>query len=89
MQTAWGLTRIMGELKKLGITPPSRNTVKNILKGAGLDPGPKRGVGTWNEFLKIHAATLWQCDFFSVILLGENVDSQGLSRPVCAGLSAR
>ena len=27
----WGYTRIMGELKKLGIKPPSRNTVKNIL----------------------------------------------------------
>jgi putative transposase len=30
----WNYTRIMGELKKLGITPPSRNTVKNILKSA-------------------------------------------------------
>ena len=43
----------------------SRNTVKNILKENGLDPGPKRGAGTWDEFLKIHAATLWQCDFYS------------------------
>jgi len=43
----------------------SRNTVKNILKHHGLDPGPKRGVGTWDEFLKLHATTLWQCDFFS------------------------
>lgn len=55
----------MGELKKLGIKPPSRNTVKKILKAAGLDPGPKRGEGTWDEFLKQHAASLWQCDFFS------------------------
>ena len=61
----WGYTRIMGEMKKLGITPPSRNTIKNILKENGLDPGPKRGEGTWEEFLKIHAKTLWQCDFFS------------------------
>jgi putative transposase len=38
----WGYTRIMGELKKLGITPPSRNTVKRILKAAGLEPGPLR-----------------------------------------------
>jgi putative transposase len=60
----WCYTRIMGELKKLGIKPPSRNTVKNILKEHGLEPGPKRGVGTWDEFLKIHAATLWQCDFY-------------------------
>lgn len=55
----------MGELKKLNIKPPSRNTVKNILKENGLEPGPKRGAGTWDEFLKIHAATLWQCDFYS------------------------
>src|SRR4051812_35779955 len=61
----WGYTRIMGELKKLGIKPPSRNTIKNILKAAGLEPGPKRGEGTWDDFLKRHAASLWQCDFFS------------------------
>jgi putative transposase len=63
--SGWGYTRIMGELKKLGIKPPSRNTVKNILKANGLDPGPKRSEGTWDEFLKMHAASLWQCDFFS------------------------
>jgi putative transposase len=61
----WGYTRIMGELKKLGITPPSRNTVKRILKEAELEPGPKRGDGTWDEFLARHAATLVQCDFLN------------------------
>ena len=45
----WGYARIMGELKKLGVTPPSRNTVKNILKENGLEPGPKRGAGTQRE----------------------------------------
>jgi hypothetical protein len=25
----------------------------------------KRGRGTWSEFLRIHAETLWQCNFFS------------------------
>ena len=55
----------MGELKKLGITPSSRNTIKNILKEHGLNPGPKRGEGTWDEFLTQHAKTLWQCDFFT------------------------
>ncbi len=39
--------------------------MKRILKDAGYDPGPKRGEGTWDEFLKQHAASLWQCDFFS------------------------
>ena len=64
-ENGWGYTRIMGEMKKLGITPPSRNTVKNILIEHNLDPGPQRGEGTWDEFLKVHAATLWQCDFYA------------------------
>lgn len=61
----WGYTRILGELRKLNIRAVSRNTVKNILKENGYDPGPQRGHGTWDEFIKIHAATLWQCDFVS------------------------
>jgi putative transposase len=64
-ENQWGYTRILSELKKLGIHSISRNTVKRILKDAGLDPGPKRGEGTWDEFLQQHAASLWQCDFFS------------------------
>ena len=49
----------------MGIRKITRQTVKNILKEHGFDPGPKRGKGTWDEFLKIHAETLWQCDFFT------------------------
>lgn len=64
-ENQWGYTRILGELRKLGIRSLSRNTVKRILKEQGLDPGPQRGEGTWDEFLKQHAASLWQCDFFS------------------------
>jgi putative transposase len=64
-ETGWGYTRILGELKKLGTCYVSRNTVRNILRQHGLDPGPRRGVGTWDELMKIHAATLRQCDFFS------------------------
>jgi putative transposase len=65
-ENAWGYTRILGELRKLGVRGVSRSTVVNILKEAGLDPGPKRGTGTWDEFLRIHASTLWACDFLSV-----------------------
>ena len=61
----WGYTRILGELRKLNVTKISRQTVKNILKQHGLDPGPHRGEGSWEEFLRIHAQTLWACDFFS------------------------
>ena len=65
----WGYTRILGELKKLGYMAISRQTVVNILKQAGLDPYSKRGPGTWDELLKMHAESLWQCDFFSKRIL--------------------
>jgi Integrase core domain len=67
-ETGWGYTRIMGELKKLGIKPPSRNTVKKIMKEAGHEPGPDTGKGSWAEFVKVNAATLYQCDFFSKMI---------------------
>ena len=63
-ENGWGYTRILGELKKLRIKV-CRNTVKNILKEHGFDLGPKRGYGTWDEFLKIHLKTLWACDMIS------------------------
>jgi putative transposase len=58
-ENEWGYTRIIGELKKLGVTPPSKNTVKRILQAKGLGPGPKRGRDTWDDFLKRHARSLW------------------------------
>lgn len=64
-ETGWGYTRILGELKKLRVGPVCRQSVKNILIEHGLDPGPRRGKGTWSDFLRIHAETLWQVDFFS------------------------
>uniref|UniRef100_A0A7C4LNR2 Uncharacterized protein n=1 Tax=Schlesneria paludicola TaxID=360056 RepID=A0A7C4LNR2_9PLAN len=64
-ENSWGNSHILGELPKLGIESISPQTVKNIVREHELDPGPKRGKGTWDEFLKIHADTLWQCDFVS------------------------
>ena len=61
----WGYTTILGELKKLGVRKICRSTVVYILRDAGLDPGPKRGEDTWDDFIKRHAATLWSCDFFT------------------------
>ena len=55
-ETGWGYTRILGELKKLGIRNVSRSTVVNILKENGFDPRPKRGEATWDDFLKRHDA---------------------------------
>jgi putative transposase len=62
-ENSWGYTRILGQLRRLGINKITRQTVKNILKEHGLDPGPERGKGTWDEFLCAHAQTLSQCDF--------------------------
>ena len=64
-ETGWGATRIHGELEKLGVRDISRSTVANILRENGFDPGPLRGEGTWSDFIKRHAETLWACDFFT------------------------
>ena len=65
-ETGFGLTRIIGELRKLGITKISRQTVRNILKEHGIEPSPDRTSDCWADFLKRHGQTLWGCDFFSV-----------------------
>ena len=65
-ETGFGLTRIIGELRKLGITKISRQTVRNILKEAGIEPSPDRTSDSWADFLARHGETLWGCDFFSV-----------------------
>lgn len=64
-ENAWGYARIVGELKKLGLRSIKKSTVRNILKAEGLDPCPKRSGATWDKFLARHAASLWQCDFFT------------------------
>ncbi|MEN1681387.1 MAG: hypothetical protein AAGJ46_17530 [Planctomycetota bacterium] len=61
--------RIVGELRKLRILRVGRTTVRTILKEEGVHPSPKRGKGTWGEFVKIHADTLWLCGFFSKMVM--------------------
>lgn len=68
-QTGFGYTRILGELRKLGIGNISRSTVINILREKGLPTGPQRGEVTWAEFLGRHAKTLWACDFLTTRVL--------------------
>jgi len=65
-ETGFGYTPIIGELRKLGIKSISRQTVRNILKEEGIEPGPDRKNDCWDEFIKRHGETLWACDFFSV-----------------------
>jgi putative transposase len=48
-ENGWGFfTRILGELKKLGVHHVSKHTVNNILKRYGYDTGHKRGLVTWD-----------------------------------------
>ena len=72
--SGFGYTRIIGELRKLGIKKISRQTVRNILKEEGMEPGPDRTSDNWENFIKRHAETLWACDFFSV----KTVTARGL-----------
>jgi putative transposase len=51
--------------QKLGLAHICRSTVVNILREAGIDTAPKRGAGTWDDFVQRHAASLWACDFFT------------------------
>ncbi len=64
--TSFGYTRILGELRKLGIKKISRQTIRNILKEEGIQPGPNRTSDSWQNFIDRHAKTLWAVDFFSV-----------------------
>lgn len=65
-ETNFGLTRIVGEIRKLGIKRISRSTVRNILKEEGIEPEPDRTSDSWDEFVRRHGETLYGCDFFSV-----------------------
>lgn len=72
-ETGWGYSRILGELKKLNLGKISRQSVKNILVEHDLAPGPRRGKGWWSEFVKMHAETPWQVDFFSKLVVTPSV----------------
>jgi putative transposase len=61
----WGYVRIVGELRKLGITV-SATLVRNLLAGSGIPPAPRRDQLSWRSFLRQHAETVLACDFFTV-----------------------
>jgi putative transposase len=61
----WGYLRIVGELRKLGITV-SKTSVGTILRRHRLPPAPRRSGPTWGQFLKAQASGLLATDFFTV-----------------------
>ncbi len=63
--THWGYVRIVGELRKLGITV-SATLVRNVLARAGIPPAPERGASNWQSFLRQHGNMILAGDFFTV-----------------------
>jgi putative transposase len=60
-----GCVRIQGELRKLGIRVGA-TTIRSLLRSAGLGPAPRRTGPSWSEFLRLQAAGIIACDFFTV-----------------------
>ena len=61
----WGYRRIQGELVGLG-HQVAASTVWTILKGAGIDPAPRRSGPTWHQFLTAQAHAILAVDFAHV-----------------------
>jgi hypothetical protein len=61
----WGYQRIAGELIKLGFGL-SPSTVRRLLASAGVEPAPRRAEVSWPAFLRQQAASMLECDFFTV-----------------------
>jgi hypothetical protein len=57
----WGYVRIVGELRKLGVTV-SATLVRNVLARAGVPPAPERAGSSWRSFLRQQASTIVACD---------------------------
>jgi transposase len=58
----WGDCRIQGDLAKLGIAV-APSTVWEILRGAGIDPAPRRAGPHLGQFLRTQAAGILAVDF--------------------------
>jgi transposase InsO family protein len=61
----WGYLRIVGELRKLGITV-SKTSVATVLARHRLPPAPRREGPTWSQFLSVQAKGILATDFFHV-----------------------
>jgi putative transposase len=61
----WGSRRIVGELKRLGFSV-SETAVRNLLRGQGIAPAPRRSGPSWRAFIRQQAASMIACDFFTV-----------------------
>jgi transposase InsO family protein len=65
----WGLLRIVGECRKLGVRV-SATSVRRILRRHRLGPAPRRSGPGWTAFLRAQAGGLLACDFLTVATVG-------------------
>lgn len=63
--SGWGHRRIVGELKKLGVSV-AETSVRNVLQREGIPPAPRRRGPSWREFVRQQAASMIACDLFTV-----------------------
>jgi putative transposase len=61
----WGYQRIVGEVRRLGISV-SATTVRKILRQEGFGPAGERSGLSWRAFLRAQAASMLAVDFFTV-----------------------
>jgi putative transposase len=60
----WGYLRIVGELKKVGVTV-SKGSVANVLRRHRLQPAPRRTGPSWTDLLHAQAKGIVATDFFT------------------------
>jgi putative transposase len=63
--TSWGYVRIVGELRKLGITV-SATLARSVLAEARIPPAPQRDRLGWRAFLRQQGDSMLACDFLTV-----------------------
>ncbi len=61
----WGVVRIQGELRKLGIRI-SASSVRRVLRGQRIGRAPRRAGPSWLEFLRAQAVGTLAVDFCAV-----------------------
>ncbi len=68
---AWGARKIGRYLRDIGLMPPARSTVHEILRRNGLVEPPQHGPQPYQRFEKEAPNQLWQMDFKGEMPIGQ------------------